>query len=105
MIGKNPEYDAVLPYAGKETIQRILEISKNQTDDTLFASVHTPGSYFTYLFTAEQSKVQMYVVRSRSWYGFMVADGPWEVQKRPIRLLWVFSSARKIFKMSFNNRF
>ena len=46
-IGKNPEYDAVLPYAGKETIQRILEIAKNQTDDTLFASVHTPGSHFS----------------------------------------------------------
>ena len=44
--GKNPEYDAILPYAGKETIQRILEIAKNQTDDTLFASVHTPGSRF-----------------------------------------------------------
>ena len=87
MIGKNPEYDAVLPYAGKETIQRILEIAKNQTDDTLFASVHTPGSYFPYLFIPEQSKIQMYVVRSRLWYGFMVADGPWEVQKRPIQLL------------------
>ena len=46
MKGKNPEYDAVLPYAGKETIQRILEIAKKQTDDTLFASVHTTGSHF-----------------------------------------------------------
>ena len=50
MKGKNPEYDAVLPYAGKETIQRILEIAKNQTDDTLFASVHTPGTFNNLLF-------------------------------------------------------
>ena len=41
--GKNREYDAILPYAGKETIHRILEIGKNPSDDTLFASVHTPG--------------------------------------------------------------